>query len=269
MSVHSSARIHPSAVVEAGARLGADCVVGPFSVVGPEVVLGEGCLLHSHAVVVGLTEIGPRTEVFPFASLGHKPQDLKFRGERSRLTIGADCQIREGVTMNPGTEGGGGLTTVGEGCLFMAGAHVAHDCRIGNRVIFANNATCAGHVTVGDFAFLGGLSAVHQFVRIGTQAMLGGMSGLERDLVPFGMAVGDRARLSGLNVVGMKRRGFNHSQVLELRAGYRRIFEEPEGGGLEERAKAALEAAPENPALREMAEFILEGGDRRFCIPAT
>lgn len=269
MSLHPSARIHPSAVVEEGAVIGAYCVVGPFSVVGPEVVLGEGCALHSHAVVVGLTEIGPRTEIFPFASLGHKPQDLKFKGERSRLTIGAECQIREGVTMNPGTEGGGNLTTVGKNCLFMAGAHVAHDCRIGNHVIFANNATCAGHVTVGDFAFLGGLSAVHQFVRIGTQAMLGGMSGLERDLIPFGMAVGDRARLSGLNVVGMKRRGFNHSQVLELRGAYRRVFEEEAGGSLEERAQAVLAEAPEGSPGREVAEFILAGGDRRFCIPAT
>lgn len=269
MSLHPSARIHPLAVVESGATIGADCVVGPFCVVGAEVVLGEGCVLHAQVAVAGWTEIGPRTQIFPFASIGHAPQDLKYRGERTRLVIGADCVVREGVTMNPGTGGGGGLTKVGDGCLFMAGAHVAHDCQIGNRVIFANNATCAGHVTVGDHAFLGGLSAVHQFVRIGAQAMLGGMSGLERDLIPYGMAVGDRARLSGLNVVGMKRRGFTHSQVLELRGAYKKIFEEPEGGSLEARARAALEGAAEKDAVREVAAFILEGGDRRFCIPAT
>ena len=204
--------IHPTAVIEDGAELGANVEVGPYSIVGAEVSLGDGVRLHSHVVVGGQTTIGPGTEIFPFASIGLAPQDLKYAGEKSTLTIGARVRIREHVTMNPGTEGGGLITSVGDDCLFMVGSHVAHDCIVGNNVILANNATIAGHVQVGDFAILGGLSAVHQFVRIGAHSMIGGMSGIEQDLIPYGSAMGERARLRGLNLVGIKRRDYSRTK---------------------------------------------------------
>ena len=210
-------RIHPTAIVEAGATLGDDVSVGPFSVIGPEVELGAGAVVEAHVVIGGRTRIGPRTHIFPFASIGLKPQDLKYKGETSELVIGADNQIREHVTMNPGTEGGGLVTRVGNNCLFMVGAHVAHDCQVGNNVIMANNATLAGHVMVGDNAIIGGLSAVHQFVRIGRHAMVGGMSGVEQDVIPFGSVMGDRAHLQGLNLVGLKRHGFEREDIHTLR----------------------------------------------------
>ena len=176
----------------------------------------------------GHTKIGPRTKIYPFASVGLPPQDLKFKGELSTLEIGADCTIREQVTMNPGTEGGGLVTRVGSNCLFMVGAHVAHDCQVGDGVVMANNATLAGHVCVGDYAVIGGLAAVHQFVRIGAHAMIGGMSGVEHDVIPYGSAMGDRARLTGLNIVGLRRRGFSRDDVQVLRKTYRLLFA-PEG----------------------------------------
>ncbi len=187
--------------------------------------LGAGVVLHSHVVVAGRTEIGPRTRVFPFASLGHAPQDLKFKGEPSRLVIGADTVIRENVTMNPGTEGGGMLTSVGDRCLVMVGAHVAHDCRVGNDVILVNNATLAGHVHIGDRAILGGLCAVHQWVRIGEGAFVGGMSGVENDVIPYGTVIGNRARLGGLNLVGLRRANLPREDVHALRNAYKLLFE--------------------------------------------
>jgi len=202
------ADLHPSSVISSRATLGKEVRIGPFCVVGPDVVFEESVVLHSHAVVEGRTRIGAGTKIFPFASIGHRPQDLKYAGEPSELVIGANNTIREYVTMNPGTKGGGMVTRVGDGCLFMMGAHVAHDCQIGNRVIMANNATLAGHVVIEDDAIIGGLAAVHQFVRIGRRAMVGGMSGVEHDVIPFGLVMGERATLKGLNVVGLKRGGF-------------------------------------------------------------
>jgi UDP-N-acetylglucosamine acyltransferase len=219
-----TARIHATAVVEAGASLGEDVVVGPFCVVGADVVLGKGVRLVSHVAVAGRTRIGDSTIVYPFSSLGHPPQDMKYRGEPSELVIGAHNVVREHVTMNPGTEGGGMLTRVGDHGLFMVGVHVAHDCIVGDHVIFANNATLAGHVTVGDYAIIGGLSAVHQFVRIGCHAMIGGMSAVENDVIPYGLAMGERARLAGLNLVGLERRGFAREDVRALRSAYRLLF---------------------------------------------
>ena len=189
--------IHPTAIVEPGARLAERVSIGPYCVVGAEVELQDGVELISHVAVAGRTVVGAETRVFPFASIGHQPQDLKYQGEPSRLEIGRRNIIREHVTMNPGTTGGGMLTRVGDGCLFMVGAHVAHDCAVGDSVIMANNATLAGHVRIGDFAILGGLSAVHQYVRIGKHAMIGGVTGVERDVIPYGQVVGDRARLVG------------------------------------------------------------------------
>jgi UDP-N-acetylglucosamine acyltransferase len=198
------AGIHSTAIVSSKATIGKDVQIGPFCVIGADVVLGDGVVLRSHVVVEGRTRVGPGTEIFPFASIGHCPQDLKYAGEPSELVIGANNTIREYVTMNPGTTGGGMVTTVGDGGLFMVGVHVAHDCRIGDRVIMANNATLAGHVIIEDDAIIGGLAAVHQYVRIGRRAMVGGMSGVEHDVIPFGLVMGDRATLNGLNVIGRR-----------------------------------------------------------------
>lgn len=259
------AKVHPTAIVEDGAVLGADTVVGPFSIVGPHVVLADGVELLSHAVVTGHTEIGERTRVFPFASIGHAPQDLKFKGEPSRVVIGRNCVIRENVTVNPGTEGGGMLTSIGDNCLIMVGAHVAHDCHVGNGVILVNNATLAGHVHVGDHAILGGLSAVHQWVRIGPMAFLGGLSGLENDLIPFGSAIGDRARLGGLNLVGLKRRQLERERIHALRAAYRMLFADE--GTLSERVSDVAARFAGEELVMTVVDFIRKGGDRALCTP--
>lgn len=259
------AKIHPSSVIEDGARIGADVVVGPFCHVGPEVVLGDGVELKSHVAVAGLTDIGAGTKIYPFASVGHAPQDLKYHGEKSRLIIGKNVTIREQATLNPGTEGGGMLTSIGDNCLIMACAHVGHDCHVGNNVILVNNATLGGHVTVGDHAILGGVSAVHQWVRIGAHAMLGGLSGLENDLIPYGSALGDRARLGGLNLVGLKRRGFDREVIHKLRAAYRMLFSDE--GTLMERVEDVAAMFGDEPTVMEVVGFIRAGGDRRICTP--
>ncbi len=265
MSIDPSAEIHSTAVVEDGAVIGAGAKVGPFCTVGPEVKLGDGVELVSHVAVAGITSVGAGTRIYPFASIGHQPQDLKFHGERSTLEIGENNQIREHVTMNPGTEGGGMLTKVGSGCLFMMSAHIGHDCMVGDRVILANNATLAGHVEVGDFAFLGGLSAVHQWVRIGSQAMVGGMTGVEKDVIPFGMVIGNRAWLQGLNIVGLKRRGYDRPTIHKLRAAYRDIFEGE--GSLAARAEAAAPNYADVEPVKAIVDFITHDSSRSFCTP--
>lgn len=257
--------IHPSAIVDPKAQVADSVVIGPFCVVGADVVLGERVELLSHVVVEGRTTVGEGTRIFPFASIGHQPQDLKYHGEPSTLVIGANNQIREYVTMQPGTEGGGMLTKVGDNCLFMASAHVAHDCILGNNIIMANNATLAGHVTVGDFAFCGGLSAVHQFVRIGKHAMIGGMSGVEADVIPFGMVIGNRAHLNGLNIVGLKRRGFARDDIHTLRNAYRLMFA-PEGT-LQERLADVEEQFKDNAVVMEIIAFIRDESSRSLCQP--
>ncbi len=249
--------IHSTAVVDPAAQIGPDCKIGAFCVVGPKVMLGAGTVLHSHVVIEGRTKIGEATQVFPFCSLGHRPQDLKYAGEDSSLEIGRRCMIREHVTINPGTEGGGMLTKLGDGCLLMVGAHVAHDCLIGSGVILANNATLAGHVTIGDGAILGGLCAVQQFVRIGRNAMIGGMAGIRQDVVPFGLVAGRPGILNGLNMVGLRRASTDREEIETLRKLYERVFdrssgtlaerlkslnEEPKGSGLAEAFLAFLQA---------------------------
>ena len=256
---------HPSAVVEQGARLGQGVTIGPFCHIGPDVELGDQVELVSHVVVAGRTKIGARSRVFPFASIGHQPQDLKYRGEPSRLEIGADCLIREGVTVNPGTEGGGMLTTIGDRCAILANAHVGHDCRIGTDVILSNNVMIAGHVRIGDFASLGGGAAVIQFARVGAHAFLGGLSGLEQDLIPYGLAFGNRAALAGINLVGLKRRGFSRETINDLRRAYRLLFA-PEGT-LAERIADVAQQFSAQPQVCEILAFLKEGGDRAICVP--
>lgn len=233
--------------------------------VGSGVVLGDGVELISHVAVAGRTEIGARTRVWPFASVGHQPQDLKFGGEESRLEIGTDCMIREHVTLNPGTTGGGMLTSVGDRCLLMMGSHVGHDCRVGSDVIMANNATLGGHVEVQDFALLGGLCAVHQFARIGAHAVVGGMTGVEKDVIPFGSAIGNRAGLGGLNLIGLKRRGFDRATIHALRAAYRELFAEE--GSLVERAEVLAKTYAGVAPVQEIAAFVMAGSSRKFCTP--
>lgn len=257
--------IHPTAVVDAGAELGDGVQVGPYAVIGPDVVLADGCKIHSHTVIGGRTTIGARTEVFPFASIGLRPQDLKYRGEPSELIIGSETVIREHVTMNPGTEGGGMVTRVGDRCLVMVGSHIGHDCDVGNGVIMANNATLAGHVQVQDHAVLGGLSAVHQFVRIGRNAMVGGVTGVERDVIPYGSVMGDRARLSGINIIGMKRRGYSRDDINAVRKAYRLLFAVE--GTFQERLQEVAEEFAECPPVMEVVDFIREDSSRKICQP--
>jgi len=257
--------IHPTAIVEDGARLAGGVIVGPYCLVGADVSLGPGVELISHAVVTGRTRIGAGTRIWPFAAIGHQPQDLKYRGEESWLEIGPRCMIREHVTMNPGTAGGGGTTRVGADCLFMVGCHLAHDCQVGDHVVMANNATLAGHVEIGDHAVLGGLVAVHQFVRIGAHAVVGGMSGVDKDVIPYGSALGNRAELAGLNLVGLRRRGFGRDTIGALRGAYRMVFEE--AAPLAEGAERAAAAYPDVAAVQALAEFIRADSSRSFCTP--
>jgi len=257
--------IHPTAIVDSGAQIGENVSIGPYCVVDTEVVLGDGVTLFSHVVVTGRTQIGANTAIYPFASIGHRPQDMKYKGELSRLEIGCNNVIREHVTMNPGTEGGGMVTRVGNNCLFMVGSHVAHDCQIGDHVIMANNATLAGHVAVGDYAILGGLSAVHQFVRIGRHAIVGGMSGVGNDLIPYGSAVGNRAHLSGLNIIGLKRRGFPRDIIHDLRRAYRLIFAHE--GTMTERLADVADLMSNNEPVMEILDFIRTDSSRAICQP--
>jgi len=257
--------VHPTAIIEDGARVGSDVRIGPYCVVGRDVVLGDGVELLSHVVVAGRTTIGARTRIFPFASIGHQPQDLKYKGEPSTLVVGSDCLIREGVTMNPGTEGGGMQTIVGDRCAFLANSHVGHDCHVGNNVIASNNVMLAGHVTVGDFAGLMGGAAVIQFARVGPHAFVGGMSGLENDLIPYGMALGNRAHLSGLNIIGLQRRGFSREQIHSLRRAYRLLFADE--GTLAERMDDVEKEFVDNPIVKEIVAFIRVGGKRGLCMP--
>jgi UDP-N-acetylglucosamine acyltransferase len=261
----SKPEIHASSVVASEARLGANVKIGPFCTVGPDVELGDGVELVSHVAVAGRTSVGARTKMFPFASIGHEPQDLKFRGEPSTLTIGMECLIREGVTMNPGTEGGGMATTVGNNCAFLANSHVGHDCHVGNNVIFSNNVMLAGHCTVGDYVIIGGGAAVIQFARVGPHAFVGGMSGLEHDLIPYGMALGNRAYLSGLNIIGLQRRGFSRAQIHDLRRAYRLMFAQE--GTLLERVEDVAVEFKDHPIVVEIVEFIRMGGKRSLCTP--
>lgn len=257
--------VHPTAIIEDGAQIGENVSIGPYSVVGSNVELGDGVTLESHVVVTGDTSIGANTRVFPFASIGSQPQDLKFKGESSRLEIGCNNVIREHVTMNPGTEGGGLLTKVGNNCLFMMGAHVAHDCRVGDHVILVNNATLGGHVEIDEWAIIGGLSAVHQFVRIGRHAMVGGMTGVENDVIPYGEVIGNRAHLRGLNLVGIKRRNFDRDTIHKMRNAYRALFA-PEGT-LSERLTDVADQFKGIESVMEIVNFIQSDSSRSICQP--
>lgn len=257
--------IHDLAVVHPDAKLGINVKIGPFCTVGANVTLGDNVDLISHVVVDGHTTIGEDTVIFPFASIGTIPQDLKFGGEKSTLMIGKRNRIREHVTMNPGTKGDKMTTIVGDDCLFMMGSHVAHDCVVGNHVILANNATLAGHVHIGDFAIIGGLSAIHQFVRIGEHAMIGGMSGVENDVIPYGMVMGERARLAGLNLVGLERRGFVKNDVQILMKAFKELFMGE--GTFAMRLQQLEQQHAGNALVIDMIEFAKKEASRPLCQP--
>ena len=257
--------IHPSAHIADGARIAPNVSIGPFCVVGPHVALDEGVELLSHVVVEGCTKVGARTKIYPFASIGHPPQDLKYRGEDSTLVVGADCILREGVTINPGTAGGGLETIVGDHCALLAHAHVGHDCRLGAHVVLSNNVMLAGHVSVGDHAILGGGVGVIQHARIGQHAFVGGLSGLEGDLIPFGLAFGNRAHLAGLNLVGLRRRDFSRNAIDSLRRAYRMLFA-PEGT-MAERIADVQSTFGDDANVAIVLDFLRAAADRPICKP--
>ncbi|MEM6740841.1 MAG: acyl-ACP--UDP-N-acetylglucosamine O-acyltransferase [Pseudomonadota bacterium] len=265
MTIHADAQIHRTALIEPGADIGHGVRIGPFCVIGPEVKLAAGVQVQSHCVVSGQTSIGAGTVVFPFCVLGEIPQDLKFQGERTALEIGARTRIREHVTMNTGTAGGGGVTRVGDDCLFMAGAHVAHDCQVGDRVILVNNAGLAGHAIIEDDVIVGGLSGVHQWVRVGRGAIIGAVTMVAHDVIPYGLVQAPRGKLDGLNLVGLKRRGVSRADIAELRAAFERLST-GEGSFLD-RARALGTVGGDNAYVQEIVDFVTGASDRHFLTP--
>jgi UDP-N-acetylglucosamine acyltransferase len=261
------AKIDPTARVAEGAKLGAEVFIGPYCIIGPQVTLGDGCRLLAHVSIQGITEIGAGAKIQPFASLGSPPQSVHYKGEASKLIIGKNCDIREGVTMNTGTAGGRMETRVGDNGMFMTGAHVGHDCIVGNDVIFANNATLGGHVEIGNMAFMGGFGAVHQNVRVGEQAMIAGMVAVRRDVIPFGITDWT-GHLSGLNLIGLKRRGFSRETIHKLRAVYRALFLSDEGT-LAERVEEVAKQYAEEEAVQKVIAFIRSAGKRRISTPSA
>jgi UDP-N-acetylglucosamine acyltransferase len=257
--------IHKSAIVEDGARIGAGVRIGPYSIVERDVVLEDDVVIHSHVVVSGRTTIGAGTAIYPFAAIGGPPQDTSYKGEPTTVVVGPNCIIREHATINRGTARGRGETRIGANCFLMIASHIAHDCKVGDRVVLVNNATIGGHVEIGEHAILGGLAAIQQHCRVGAHAFIGGLSGVNSDVIPFASAIGERAELGGLNVVGLKRRGFDRPTIHALRAAYQAIFN---GGGTRaERVERVAEKYPEVDPVMMMVEFIRKGGDRPLCSP--
>lgn len=257
-----TARIHESAIVEAGARLGANVVVGPFCHIGAKAEIGDDSVLHSHIVITGRTTIGAGARIFPFVAIGTPSQDLKAALAEGMVEIGADCIIREGVTINAGT-----LTRVGNRCALLAHSHVAHDCRLGDGVVLANQVLLGGHVEIGDDASIGGGTAVHQNVRIGDHAFIGGLAGVEGDVIPFGLAGGDRAHLFGINVVGLQRRGFSAERIASVKAAYRRLFLSSGARTLSERIDELAAAASDSADLALLIDFLRAPSQRPLCAP--
>ena len=255
-------RVHPTAIVDARAEIDGDVQIGPYCVIGGGVRIGKGCRVHSHAVITGRTTLGEGNVVFPFATIGDTPQDLKYKGEPSELLIGNRNTIREYVSLNPGTTGGGMVTRVGDQNLLMMQCHIAHDCLLGDRNVVANGATLGGHVVIEDFVIVGGLVGIHQFVRIGTGAIVGAGSMVSKDVPPYCNATGDRAKLHGLNLEGLKRRGFDKTVIALLRKAYRIVFQS--ALRTEDALKKIREELPAIPEIEKFASFIAQSG-RGVC----
>ncbi|MDC0115877.1 acyl-ACP--UDP-N-acetylglucosamine O-acyltransferase [Octadecabacter sp.] len=256
--------IHPSAIIEDGAQLGADVTVGPFCVVGPKVVLGDRVALKSHVVITGETQVGADTVIFPFCCIGEIPQDVKFKGEAAKLVIGQRNRIREHVTMNPGTQAGGGMTSVGDDGFFLAGCHVAHDARVGDRVIIVNQSAVAGHCVIEDDVIIGGLCGIHQFVRIGRGAIIGALSMVTKDVMPHGLVMGPRGELDGLNLIGLKRRGVSREDISALRIAFLTLKDGD--GSFMDRARR-LNDEMDSEYVSQMVNFILADTDRHYLTP--
>jgi UDP-N-acetylglucosamine acyltransferase len=261
--------IHPTAIIEPSVELGKNVKVGPYCVITGNVTLGDNVELKSHIVIANKTSIGDGTVIFPFASIGHSPQDLKYQGEDSELIIGSNNIIREHVTINPGTLGGGMKTVIGNNCLIMISAHIAHDCIIGNNVILANNVTLGGHVTVDDFAIIGGMSGVRQFIRIGSNAMIGGMSGVDNDVIPFALVSGERSGLIGVNIVGLKRKGFDKEEINALRDAYEILFNNSNENNFASLVEDVKKKYPELKSVQKVVEFLKSENSNGICKPKS
>ena len=258
--------IHKTAIIDPKAKISTNVEIGPYSVVGPNVEIDENSQILSNVSIIGNTKIGKNNKIYPFSSIGNDPQDLKFKGEKTNLEIGDSNNIREYVTINPGTKGGGEITSVGDNCLLMIGTHIAHDCRIGNNVIFANHSTLAGHVIVEDNVVVGALSAIHQFCRIGEGAMIGGMSGVTADVIPFSTVMGNRAKLSGINILGLKRRNSKKNEISEFRKTFKYIFFDKENT-FRVRVAEVMKQKHENRIVSKLLQFLQSHSDRSYCMP--
>ena len=256
--------IHNSSVIDKKAKIANNVKIGPFCYIGPNVELQENVELISNVHIEGNTNIGKGSKIFPFASIGTMPQDLKFKGESSKVLIGENNMIREYVTINPGTEGGGGTTIVGDNCLFMISSHIAHDCKVGNNVVIANNVPLGGHVTIEDSVVIGGNSAVQQFTRIGRLAMIGGMTGVLKDVIPFGLSFGNRNYLQGINLIGLRRKKYENKKILELDTAYKKIFSSEK---LHENLAKINGEFNENELVKEVINFIAKDKKRPICTP--
>ena len=256
--------IHKTAIIESNSKISKNVKIGPYSVIGANVEIGEGTEIQSHVSIVGNTKIGKNNKIYPFASIGNDPQDLKFKGEETKLEIGDNNKIREYVTVNPGTKGGGGLTKVGNNCLFMVSSHIAHDCYVGNNVILANNVPLGGHAFVDDEVIIGGNSAVQQFTRVGRSAMIGGMCGVVRDVIPYGIVHGNRSVLQGLNLIGLRRKNFQNKEIIVLSDAYKEIFKNE---NLTANLKNLSEEYRSSELVKEVINFIEKDKKRPICTP--
>jgi UDP-N-acetylglucosamine acyltransferase len=256
--------IHKTAIIDPKSKISSNVSIGPYSVIGPDVEIDENTIIYSHVSISGQTKIGKRNKIYPFASIGNDPQDLKYKGEETKLIIGNENTIREYVTINPGTVGDGGKTIVGNSCLFMISSHIAHDCLIGNNVIIANNVPLGGHVIIEDNVVIGGNSAVQQFTRIGKMAMIGGMTGVLHDVIPYGLSTGNRNSLQGLNLIGLRRAKFENKKILGLSEAYKEIFVTK---NITENISKLNGSLKNNELVKEVIKFIIKNKKRSICTP--
>ena len=256
--------IHKTAIVNSKANLHSSVKIGPYVVIGPNVEIDENVIIHSHVNISGNTRIGKGNKIYPFVSIGNDPQDLKYNGEQTKIVIGNNNKFREYVTVNPGTAGGGGLTKIGDNCMFMISSHVAHDCNVGNNVIIANNVPLGGHVTIEDNVVIGGNSAVQQFTRIGKLAMVGGMTGVLHDVIPYGLSIGNRNYLQGLNLIGLRRANYENKNILGLIDAYKEIFASK---NLTDNLNKLNGVFKENPLVKNVIDFITKDKKRSICTP--
>ena len=256
--------IHKTSIIDSKAKISKSAKIGPYTIIGPNVIIEEKVEIHSHVNITGYTKVGTGTKIFPFASIGTQPQDLKYKGEKNSLVIGKNNIVREYVTINPGTEGGGGTTKIGDNCLFMISSHIAHDCTIGNDVVIANNVPLGGHVVIEDGVIIGGNSAVQQFTRIGRLAMIGGMTGVLKDVIPFGLSFGNRNFLKGINIIGLKRKSYENKKIMQLIEAYEKIFSSK---NLHENLSKINGEYKNNELVQEVTNFISKNKKRPICSP--